>query len=163
MAIDPKKLAAFANQSRGNGPMPNKKKGLAALGGGGGGGKPNGKHHDDHHDSGHDQHDDGGGDDKHIVEEVVQEMKQGHHDEQLEGLMKNFDPEHGHPGWAADGDVWDRAMKAVDPDGEGSHYDEPYSVVAHVYKKMGGAVENHSEHSDDDDHGHHDDDDDSEE
>jgi hypothetical protein len=44
------------------------------------------------------------------------------------------------PKWAASPSIWDRAEKAVDPEGKGSKYTEPYAVVTHVYRRMGGRI-----------------------
>lgn len=44
------------------------------------------------------------------------------------------------PTWAINPDIWEKAEKAVDPDGAGAQYTEPWAVVIHVYSKMGGAV-----------------------
>ena len=42
------------------------------------------------------------------------------------------------PAWAKSPAIWETAEKAVDPEGVGGSYTEPYAVVAHVYKRMGG-------------------------
>jgi len=44
------------------------------------------------------------------------------------------------PAWAKNKSIWRKAKAAVDPSGAGSKYSEPWGVVAHVYKKMGGTV-----------------------
>ncbi len=44
------------------------------------------------------------------------------------------------PAWATSPAIWETAEKAVDPEGVGSTYTEPYAVVSHVYKKMGGSI-----------------------
>lgn len=55
---------------------------------------------------------------------------------------KDYDPEEdGNPPQAiANEDIWERAKEAVDPEGKGAKYDEPYAVVMSVYKKMGGKL-----------------------
>jgi uncharacterized protein len=44
------------------------------------------------------------------------------------------------PSWAADPAIWSKAEAAVDPDGKGSDFDDPWAVVAYVYERMGGSV-----------------------
>jgi hypothetical protein len=44
------------------------------------------------------------------------------------------------PASVADEATWERAKKAVDPEGKGKRYDEPYAVVMSVYKSMGGEL-----------------------
>lgn len=44
------------------------------------------------------------------------------------------------PAWAASPSIWDKAERAVDPEGKGSKYSEPYAIVVHVYKRMGGKI-----------------------
>jgi hypothetical protein len=74
------------------------------------------------------------------VDAIAKQIEDGDGDEELMDLVKDYDPEvDGNPAaWVADEDVWDRAKKAVDPEGEGAKYDQPWAVVAHVYEKMGG-------------------------
>lgn len=100
--------------------------------------------------------DDGGaggdeGDDQAIVDEAEDAMATGDRDEQLEALMDGFEPDGPPPPWAQDKDVWDRAVLATDPDG-GAH-DEPWLLVAHVYKAMGGQVNPGNQPSNDGDGG----------
>lgn len=44
------------------------------------------------------------------------------------------------PAWAVSPSIWDKAEAAVDPEGKGSKYSEPYAVVTHVYRRMGGRI-----------------------
>ena len=44
------------------------------------------------------------------------------------------------PKWAASPSIWDKAEAAVDPEGKGSKYKEPYAVTVHVYRRMGGKI-----------------------
>lgn len=46
------------------------------------------------------------------------------------------------PAWVADEATWERAKKAVRPESKKSQrrYSEPYAVVAHVYRNMGGKI-----------------------
>lgn len=75
-----------------------------------------------------------------MVEEEAKRLADGRGDSELLDLMTTFDPEDNPPEWAAQPDVWMKAEEAVDPEGAGATYDEPYAVVAHVYKRMGGKV-----------------------
>ena len=52
--------------------------------------------------------------------------------------MSGYRPTKDGPSWAADPDIWKKAEEAVDPEGKGSDYDDPWAVVAYVYSKMGG-------------------------
>lgn len=75
------------------------------------------------------------------VEEEGERVNSGKQDKKLRKLMKGFDPEENPPKWVAHKAKWERAKEAVDPEGEGADkYDEPYAVVAHVYKRMGGGI-----------------------
>lgn len=42
------------------------------------------------------------------------------------------------PRWALDPDIWDRARDTVAK--YWTHYDDPWAVVTHVYRRMGGRV-----------------------
>jgi len=76
-----------------------------------------------------------------IAREVGAKVQDGEVDAHLMKLMDDFDPKHNPPSWVADEDIWERAKEAVDPEGKGAdEYDEPFAVVAHVYKQMGGGV-----------------------
>lgn len=61
-------------------------------------------------------------------------------DPELVEKLKDYDPERdgNPPAWIEDEATWERAKKAVEP--KWSEYDEPYAVVAHVYRSMGGTV-----------------------
>ncbi len=88
-----------------------------------------------------------GGDDEAVSDaEIVQhcgaEVQSGKGDAQLEQLMASYDPTDGKPDWATDDALWQQSVEAVDPDGEGdSDWDDPWMVVAHVYKAIGGEVD----------------------
>jgi hypothetical protein len=43
------------------------------------------------------------------------------------------------PAWVASPSIWNRAREAVEK-GHWERYDEPWAVVAHVYRNMGGGV-----------------------
>ena len=55
-------------------------------------------------------------------------------------LVKDYDPKRdgNPPGFVSKEDepLWERAKKAVDPEGEGSTYDEPWAVVTHVFRRI---------------------------
>lgn len=61
-------------------------------------------------------------------------------DPELVEKLKDYDPERdgNPPAWVEDEATWERAKKAVEP--KWSEYDEPYAVVAHTYRSMGGTV-----------------------
>ncbi len=76
-----------------------------------------------------------------FVKEEGQRVSDGKQDKQLRKLMRGFDPEDNPPAWVTSEAKWDRAKEAVDPEGDGAEeYDEPWAVVAHVYKRMGGGI-----------------------
>lgn len=75
-----------------------------------------------------------------LVATVAARVASGRVDTQLKKLLNGYDPgEQPVPPWAED-DLWEKAVQAVDPDGDGANYDDPYLVVGAVYKKLGGAV-----------------------
>lgn len=62
-------------------------------------------------------------------------------DPELMDMLADFDPAGGAPpAGVVDAAKWAKAQMAVDPDGAGSQYADPWAVVAHVYKRMGGKV-----------------------
>jgi hypothetical protein len=75
-----------------------------------------------------------------LVEEEAKRVESGNVDQELMDQMADFDPMDNPPEWAAQPDIWTKAEDAVDPEGAGAQYDEPYAVVAHVYKRMGGKI-----------------------
>lgn len=81
--------------------------------------------------------------DEEIVGEAAAQVAAGTADENLMALVEDYDPEQdgNPPEWALDEDVWEKAKKAVAPDGdvEGAGYDNGWAVVATVYKAMGGS------------------------
>ena len=108
---------------------------------------------DDDEDEDGDSGEDDADEDVKIARLVVEEGKRvndGKEDGQLKRLMADFDPEENPPAWVRDEEKWDRARDAVDPDGEGGEkYDEPWAVVAHVYKRMGGKIKGGSKRRED--------------
>jgi hypothetical protein len=84
---------------------------------------------------------DGEGDesDEAIASRVGGEVQSGKVDADLMEKLADFDPEEGNPpSWVSDEGTWNRAKKAVEP--KWDEYDEPYAVVAHVYREMGGEI-----------------------
>lgn len=76
-----------------------------------------------------------------IVAECGDRVEAGDEDPVLHHLMADFDPAHDPPAWVENEAIWERAEKAVDPEGKGAEkYDEPFAVVAAVYVRMGGSV-----------------------
>jgi len=68
---------------------------------------------------------------------IAEELDEGECDDDIMMLMADFDPE-SMPDWVLDEKVWKKATKIVDPEGDGAEFSDPYSVIAHLYKKMGG-------------------------
>jgi len=80
-----------------------------------------------------------GGKLKQIIDAAAQQAKTNP-DPQLAEKLAGYDParDGNPPQWAVDPDKWAKAEEAVKPHWD--EYDEPYAVVAHVYKNMGGGV-----------------------
>ena len=144
--IAPKKLAALAEKVKQKKPMlPFKAKKVMP-------------HHAEEHDDEHDEHEysveseehqaaetpeheaaEQEGAEEFMVKEAAEEVEEGGDDEIME-LMEEYE-EGNNPSWAKDHGIWKKALKAVKPEDEGSDkFDNPYAVVAHVYKKMGGRI-----------------------
>jgi hypothetical protein len=66
-----------------------------------------------------------------LAEELVEEIEAA----EEEGVEPDQPPK-----WAASPAIWEKAEQAVDPEGAGSKYKEPYAVVTHVYRRMGGSI-----------------------
>jgi hypothetical protein len=79
-----------------------------------------------------------------IVEEEAKKIDDGNPDEELVEKMQGFDfALDDFPEWITepeDQDKWNDAKDAVDPEGEGMKHDDPYLLIAHVYKRIGGKV-----------------------
>jgi hypothetical protein len=76
------------------------------------------------------------------VAAIGSEVQEGRGEPEIMELTKGYDPEqHGNPpSWVEDEEIWEKAKEAVDPEGDGSKYDQPWAVVAHVYSRMGGGL-----------------------
>lgn len=139
--MDPKKAAAAfgGGKKKQKGP----KGGDGGKGGDKGGGhKPSVPAHEQP-EEGDDEGGEGHESDAEIVARVGGEVQDGNVDPQIEKLMAEYEPPDP-PEWAPDAETWHRAVDAVDPDKEGdSVFDDPWLVTAHVYKAMGGEVDEH--------------------
>jgi hypothetical protein len=87
---------------------------------------------------------------KAMAELIAEELEEGECDDDVMMLMADFDPDE-MPEWVLDEDIWKKASEIVDPEGEGAEYADPYSVIAHLYKKMGGKFEGLEEYEESDD------------
>ena len=77
---------------------------------------------------------------KNLIERQLLEQGEEKNDEEdiLLGVVNELSEG---PEWASDDSVWKKAEKEVDPEGKGKEkYNDPWAVVADVYKKMGGKV-----------------------
>lgn len=81
---------------------------------------------------------------------IAEEIEEGEFDDDIMLLMEDFNPDM-IPSWAEDKKIWKKAKKIVDPEGDGAEYSDPYAVVAHLYKKMGGKCKEMPESDDMDD------------
>ena len=76
-----------------------------------------------------------------IVAECGDRVEAGDQDPVLHHLMADFDPAHNPPAWVENEAIWERAKKAVDPEGKGAEkWNDVWGVVAAVYSRMGGSV-----------------------
>jgi hypothetical protein len=161
MPINAKKLAAFANKKDDKAPPFGKRKGKMGKGF-----PPPPKKHDDEDEEDH-EHDEHGDDEEHgkgaivdwakeeeqehehgghpkhkhkgkhvDVDAIGDRVQSGHGDAHLLQLASDVDEEHNPPDMITDEAIWEKAKKAVEP--KWDDYDEPYAVVMHVYKEMGG-------------------------
>lgn len=64
-------------------------------------------------------------------EERAEVKSQGKNEEYIP-----FDKPHNPPSWVKNETIWDKAKKAVKP--YRKNYEEPWSVISHVYFQMGG-------------------------
>jgi hypothetical protein len=73
-----------------------------------------------------------------MVDAAAKKIADGKGDPKLMKLAKGVTAKNNPPAWVADEAIWEKAKKAVEP--KWDDYDEPYAVVATVYKSMGGAT-----------------------
>jgi hypothetical protein len=73
---------------------------------------------------------------KSILDEACEMAEE---DDEVADALLGFDPdEDDKPEYVADGGLWKKAVKVIDPEGVGAKYDHPYRVAAALYKLMGG-------------------------
>ena len=91
--------------------------------------------------------DEGGEEPEIDVGEIARQIKKGNGSPKLMKLSKGITPETNPPKWVQHKPIWQKAKKAVtgteEPTQEeldATEYDEPYGVIAAVYKKMGGGI-----------------------
>lgn len=95
-----------------------------------------------------DEGEEGAGEEPEIdVGEIARQIKKGNGSPKLMKLSKGITPETNPPKWVQHKAIWQKAKAAVvgseEPDEgelEETGYDEPYAVISHVYKKMGGGI-----------------------
>lgn len=75
---------------------------------------------------------------KQMLDAAAQQAQTAPDPQMLQKLQQEPPMEGAPPSWAADQDKWSKAEQAVKP--HWSEYPEPFVVVAHVYKNMGGTV-----------------------
>lgn len=155
MPIPPKKLAAFANKKNDKAPPFGKKKGgkfMPRVTGRKHGDEDEEEHEDDEHGKGpladwakeeETEHEHQGQHPKHKhkgknvdAEEIGQRVQSGNGDAHLLDLAADVSEDHNPPDTITDESIWEKAKAAVEP--KWDEYDEPYAVVMHVYKEMGG-------------------------
>jgi hypothetical protein len=140
MAMDAKKLKQFAERD-GKGGGGDKAKPFGKKGQQPGQQKPDEATHDepDEDDLDDDEEDENESDDE-IAARVGAQVAAGKTDPDLMDHLDGYDPETdgNPPAWVNDEATWERAKNAVEKSWD--DYDQPYAVVAHVYKAMGGEV-----------------------
>ncbi|MEE9592237.1 MAG: hypothetical protein V3W28_01500 [Thermoplasmata archaeon] len=134
--IDPKKLLAFVARESGTAPLPapGPEEGELAE--------------EEMYDEEEEELEEGPGITDEEIEEIAEMIEAGEGEPDLMDLahelaeeIEDLGPEAEQPPkWAANPAIWEKAEKAVDPEGKGAKYREPWGVVVHVYRKMGGAV-----------------------
>lgn len=72
------------------------------------------------------------------VEELGARIARGEGDPRLLKICSGLTDENNPATWIADEDIWEKAKDAVKPYWD--RYDEPYAVVTHTYKAMGGRI-----------------------
>ena len=78
------------------------------------------------------------GDDISTAHEVGQQVLNGDVSDDIVTLMEGYE-EGETPDWVLDEDIWQRAVTAVDPDGDGGErYEDAWLVVAMTYIRLGG-------------------------
>jgi hypothetical protein len=156
--MDPKKLKSFVDKSAGAPKVKNLKKPGAPFGGkkpndeeeeGGNPGDEEGEDdldEDEGDEAPEDEGDEEGGgeggesDAPDVdVKAIGEEVQNGEGDARLVRLSKKISDENNPPQWVLDEETWEKASDAVEPYWD--EYDEPYAVVTHVYKAMGGAIQ----------------------
>lgn len=78
--------------------------------------------------------------DEQLAQDVMGKVVGGDVDEELVDLVGQQDAVDGTFPWVKSPDIWDRAMKSLDPDDVPQGTD-PFVVLAHVYMAMGGEVD----------------------
>lgn len=133
MGVDPKKLAAFANQKKQPG-----KPGASPFAKMGKKGKgplqewAKEEEAEPEHGKGYGKEDQPESD----VEAIGDRVQNGDGEPRLMKLSEGITEETNPPASITDEDIWERAKAAVEPYWD--RYDEPYAVVMHVYDNMGG-------------------------
>lgn len=133
MGVDPKKLAAFANQKKPGAPFG--KMGMKGKGPLQEWAKQEEKE-PEHADAEGEGGKGYGGEGDVDVDAIGERVQSGNGDERLMTLAADVTEETNPPSSITDEDIWEKAKAAVEPRWE--EYDEPYAVVMHVYEAMGG-------------------------
>jgi len=84
--------------------------------------------------------------DQEIADHIADGIDKGMVTPKIEALMAAHDPESGVPEWVADEPIWNRALNAVQPNGDGKdEYDDPWLVVGGLYRMLGGELKPNTE------------------
>jgi len=76
--------------------------------------------------------------DEKMADEANGRIEGGKADEDLMSRMEDFEEDENPPAWVASEATWDRAKAATEK--KWDEYEDPWAVVAHVYKQMGGEI-----------------------
>jgi len=145
MSIPAKKLSAFVKKDA---PLPFRPKAKVAEEDEESAKDEPAESEDEGEDTGKDVDEEGEGEEPEIdVGEIARQIKKGNGSPKLMKLSKGITPETNPPKWVQHKAIWQKAKKAVTGEAEPGEaeleetgYDEPYAVISHVYKKMGGGI-----------------------
>lgn len=133
--MDPKGMAAIAKKAaKGSAPEHHEPDGDENADGS----EP--QDHDEDSESSEGQDEFGGKSDKDVSDFLADGIEQGIVSPAVKKAMDGYDPEQGKPEWAEES-LWNRAVNAVQPNGQGKdEHEDPWLVVASFYHFAGGSM-----------------------
>lgn len=77
-----------------------------------------------------------------VLDKVILDMQENGIPENVELALRDFNPlEEETPRMVADEEKWEEAVAAVEPDGAGVEFDEPWKLAGMVYLAIGGTFD----------------------